>query len=1222
MASDPSLDKHLLDRIAQFAGREWVLEQVAEWLNDLEAPRVLLITGEPGCGKTALAAWLTAPSEALPSGPLKDIRSVWTARHFCMAEGHDNSLLPTEFARLLAQQISERVPEFGPAVLEFVAPTVKGEARADINWGEVIGIQIKSLIISSPDPKEVYHRSVRKPLELLCEGKPNARFFILVDALDEALTTGAPRTIIDLLAGSEDFPPQVRFLLTSRPEPRVLEKFRRARLLKLSDPTFRSEVDADIRAYIAQRWVPSLSDSNMEALVAAADGNFLYVRWLLDEVVRGIRNANDLTALPIGLHALYHDSLYRLVRDAGPNAWPERFQPLLGRLSVAASEVPMELLGEWTNQQAEVAANLSRVYQFVEPSTDGLAYRLYHRSMADFLALPVYNSNAEKPPNPYHTPPRLQHRAIVDFYLQHFQGKWQACHPYGLQHLAWHLKEAGKVDDLHQLLLTFDWLQTKLEATDINRLMADFEHLPEDSELQTVQSAIRLSAHVINRDPCQLAGQLSARLIGNANAKIKAILAQAVAEAPRPWLRSVRASLAQPGGALIRTLEGHIGWTTGVAAAPNGRRAISSSDDNSLRLWDLESGQCLRTLEGHADTVTGVAIMPDGRRALSASWDKTVWLWDMESGQRLRTLEGHTGSTTGVAAASDGRRALSASKDKTLRVWDLESGQCLHTLEGHSDAVTGVAITPDGRCAVSASADKTLRVWDLDNGQCLRALQGHGGGVTAVAIAPDGRCAVSASKDKTLRVWDLDSGQCLRALEGHGGGVTGVAIAPDGRYAVSASYDDTLKVWELESGQRLQTLEGHSGFATGVAITPDGCRAVSVSQDKTVRVWNLESAKRVPTPEYQSGQSTELEALPHERQVSAPFLAQIYRHWERHSSPDERIRFVEGYRWIIDSVAITPNGRRAVSASWDKTLRIWDLDSGQCLRALQGHGSGVNEVAITPDGRCAVSASRDTTLRVWDLDSGRCLRTLQGHGKEVTEMAIGSDGHCAVSASEDTTLRVWDLDSGQCLRALQGHGDSVTGVAITPNGRCAVSASRDTTLRVWDLDSGQCLRALQGHGDWVTGVAIATDGRCAVSASRDKTLGVWDLDSGHCLRALQGHGSGVNEVATTPDGRCAVSASSDDTLKVWDLESGKCLYTLQGHSDWISGMSITRYGNYVASASHDNTLRVWDLKSGERIATFTGESPMWSCAGAPDGRMIVAGDQSGQMHILNLVELD
>jgi hypothetical protein len=428
---DDFFPKHLADRVAGFAGRQWVLDKVADWVGDPSAPRVLLITGEPGCGKTALSAWLAAPSDALPVGPLKDVRSAWTARHFCMAEEHRGSVQPRRFTTSLAQQIGEQIAEFRPLVLEFVAPMVSVNVDVRENWGEVIGAQIKNLIINSPDPEEIYDRSIRQPLERLCELQPDNRIFILVDALDEALTASATCTIVDLLAGSEDFPPNVRFLLTSRSELKVLEKFHLARLLNLSGPSFSGAVNDDICAYIKQRSVPGLYPANIEALIIAAEGNFLYVRILLDEVAGGARKIDDFATLPVGLHALYRTSLDRF---SVADSWRTRYHPLLGRLSVAAADVPQELLGEWTAQTDQIASRLHEIFQLVESTSTldgGLEYRLYHRSIADFLALSTYRANGLTLPNPYHTPPIVQHEAIADFYVKNFSARWQDCDAYG-----------------------------------------------------------------------------------------------------------------------------------------------------------------------------------------------------------------------------------------------------------------------------------------------------------------------------------------------------------------------------------------------------------------------------------------------------------------------------------------------------------------------------------------------------------------------------------------------------------------------------------------------------------------------------------------------------------------------------------------------------------------------------------------------------------------------
>ena len=209
-----------------------------------------------------------------------------------------------------------------------------------------------------------------------------------------------------------------------------------------------------------------------------------------------------------------------------------------------------------------------------------------------------------------------------------------------------------------------------------------------------------------------------------------------------------------------------------------------------------------------------MAVTPDGRRAVSGSNDRTLKVWDLEQGALLATLEGHDAGVRAVAVTPDGRRAVSASNDRTLKVWDLEQGALLATLEGHGDGVRAVAVTPDGRRAVSGSYDQTLKVWDLEQGALLRPSRatavGQGGGGDA------GRPA------RRLRLRRQDAqglgpgaGRAAPTLEGHGGGVRAVAVTPDGRRAVSGSDDQTLKVWDLEPGALLATLEGHGGRGLG-----------------------------------------------------------------------------------------------------------------------------------------------------------------------------------------------------------------------------------------------------------------------------------------------------------------------------------------------------------------------------------------------------------------------
>jgi len=630
-----------------------------------------------------------------------------------------------------------------------------------------------------------------------------------------------------------------------------------------------------------------------------------------------------------------------------------------------------------------------------------------------------------------------------------------------------------------------------------------------------------------------------------------------------------------PSPALIRTLEGHEHGVTSVSVTLNGQRAVSTSWDRTLRVWDLETGRCLRVLEGHTKSVESADVTLDGGRAISASGDRTLRVWDLETGRCLRVLEGHTDEVESVGVTPDGRRAVSASSDRTLRVWDLETGVCLRVLEGHTFPVHCVGVTPDGRMAVSASGDCTLRVWDLETGMCLRVLEGHTFPVWGVSVTPIGRRVASASFDGTLRVWDLESGACLRVLEGHLGHVDRVSMTPNGRYAVSASdVDHTPRVWDLETGRCLRVLEGHTDAIVSVGVAPDGTSAVSASWDKTLRVWNLETGV---------------------------CLRVMERHTDR-----------------VMSVSVTPDGQLAVSASWDGTLRVWDLAMCGCVRVLEGHTGAVNSVCVTPDGRSAVSGSSDQTLRVWNLETGMCLRVLEGHTGPDLIVSVTPDGRRAVSASWDETLRVWDLETGRCLRVLEGHTLPVRSVSVTPDGQRAVSASWDKTLRVWDLETGRCNWVFEGHTGGINSVSVTPDCLRAVSAGDDHTLRVWELETGRCLHVLEGYSHQTHSVSLTPDGRCAVSASDDNGLRVWDLKTGRCLRVLEGHTGKVFSVSVMPDGRSAVSASADRTLRVWDLETGVCLAVVRLAIEITTFSVSQALGCVIVGSSKGEVIQLDL----
>jgi WD40 repeat protein len=304
----------------------------------------------------------------------------------------------------------------------------------------------------------------------------------------------------------------------------------------------------------------------------------------------------------------------------------------------------------------------------------------------------------------------------------------------------------------------------------------------------------------------------------------------------------------------------------------------------------------------------------------------------------------------------------------------------------------------------------------------------------------------------------------------------------------------------------------------------------------------------------------------------------------------------------INSVAFSPKGEILASASDDKSIRLWDVNTRQVICIMSGHSQPVNSVAFSPDGKILASGSSDRTIKLWDLDTKQEICTLAGHTHAVRSVAFhpinftgesdfsplselaerANPEKILASGSWDKTIKLWDVDTREEICTLKGHQLQVSAVAFSPSGQFLASTSFDRTTRLWDLSAGlsaqlqpQVRYTFTGHARSVLAVAFSPDSSMLATAGDDNTIWLWNCDNGQAIGSILGHSWSVVALAFSVDGEAIASGSWDSTVKLWQVSTGEEIATLSGHTDAVCAVAVSPLEGIVASGSKDKTIKLW-----------------------------------------------
>jgi WD40 repeat protein len=635
-----------------------------------------------------------------------------------------------------------------------------------------------------------------------------------------------------------------------------------------------------------------------------------------------------------------------------------------------------------------------------------------------------------------------------------------------------------------------------------------------------------------------------------------------------------------------------LGGVTSVAFNSDGQKLATSDTTGGIQIWRVADGQQITSCKGHNNWAWNVAFSPIHPILASCGQDHQVRLWDIGSGECLKVLAAHTGIVTAIAYSPDGNLLASTSGDQTIRVWDVVTGDCRQVLRGHDACVWSVVFHPNGKTLFSAGEDNAIWRWEIETGACLSVWTGHQHWIRAIALSPDGETIASASFDQTIKLWDLETGTCLDTLTGHHKTVTSVSFSADGQFLASGSYDQTIKLWDLETRRCLKTLQKHTHSIWAVAFHPHDDLLASGGEDYTARLWNFETGRCTKTLQGHSNKIYSIALHSTQRLLASSHEDQTIKLWDFDRSVDRQsgsltvktkpFRVLRGHRGRILSVAFSPSRHLLASASTDRTIKLWNPDTGEFLQTLQGHTSWVWAIAFHPTEHLLASASYDQTIKLWDVEADECRQTLQEHSSSVLSIAFSPDGNWLASGGYNQTIKLWNVATGKCHYTWQAHLNRVWTVAFSPDSRWLATSGDDGTIHLWDVATGQGSRTISGHPNQVLSVVFSATGDILYSGGADKAIKAWNIETGECTATLVGNQNWVWSLQHDPHLPLLLSAGQDETINYWSTETGKCLQTLQSPRPY-EGMTFTHATGLTEA--QEATLKALGASSGAMNAS-------------------------------------
>lgn len=612
-----------------------------------------------------------------------------------------------------------------------------------------------------------------------------------------------------------------------------------------------------------------------------------------------------------------------------------------------------------------------------------------------------------------------------------------------------------------------------------------------------------------------------------------------------------------------------------AAFNPDASQVATATEGGSVRIWATESGSPLSSNLEHSSPVTSVHFHPSKPLLLSGTQSGTVHLWDLES-----TKEVHPNSLekfdtlTGLQFSPDGSSFLACGRyDRKIRVFETRSGKIKHRGNINRSNFEIARFSPSGERIAMATYDGKVHLWNMAERKIVKTLRLEGV-ATDVSFSPDGTLLATASWSRRVAVWNLETGELVREFPNHKARVQSVTFSPDGLKILSVEYRRRAHVWDLLTGEPTVEPFSFNSDLNGFSFDSTGEKVVSATSDGRAQVWDIRDGRAWPLVFAHPGRVISTDVQDDGQRMIASSDDGTVSVWDTKTGQE-----IAHLPFEHCKVALAPNGKFALLAATAGSVVFWNLEHGGSKRAT--HGRRIIHVEISRDGKRGLTAGFDGTAQVWDLEKAERVCPPLKHPARLWFASLSPDGSRVVTGTDhwntpggEDYAQIWNAETGEPSSPKLRHDAGIHQCVFSPDGNQVLTASIDHTAALWDTKSGKKLQVFQ-HKSAVKSALFDQRGERIVTASWDNTARVWNALTGEALTPPMPHAHELRHAEFSPDGSSIVTACNSGVARIWDSLTGNPLTPPLPHNDLVHKAQFSPDGDFVLSNGHQ--ARLWDV---------------------------------------------